>query len=209
VAVAGRKQFSTEEALRLATDFFRRNGYAGSSMDDLVRHTGVGRGSLYATFGNKEQLFLSTLDQYCRTMMARLQIDEAQPPRQAMGKFLADLLDAIQSWGPGGCLVTNTCAEYLTVPTSAQERINAALAEQEDQLLRYFRRAARRGELPPGRSPQHLAALFVAVRQSLCLLWKAGQTTPRLTAVAQASLHVLDGPPTAADPGRGPGRAPA
>ncbi|MFE3271256.1 TetR/AcrR family transcriptional regulator, partial [Streptomyces sp. NPDC059215] len=36
---------------------FRSGGYAGTSVDDIGRAAGLGRGSLYAAFGDKHQLF--------------------------------------------------------------------------------------------------------------------------------------------------------
>ncbi|HEX3829341.1 MAG TPA: TetR/AcrR family transcriptional regulator [Sporichthyaceae bacterium] len=198
--VAGRKQFDTGSALQLATDFFRRSGYTSSSIDDLVHETGISRSSLYATFGNKEQLFLTALSHYCATMMERLWVQTALPPHPAMHRFLGDLLDAIEEWGPGGCLMTNTCAEYLAIPTAAQLRVREGLAQQQDQLVTYFQLAAARGELPPGRSAGELADLFVALRQALCLLWKAGESKAKLLTIVEVALTVLGDPPERTTP---------
>jgi len=37
---------------------FWRNGYDGTSLDDLVAATGMNRPSLYAAFGDKRDLYL-------------------------------------------------------------------------------------------------------------------------------------------------------
>jgi TetR/AcrR family transcriptional repressor of nem operon len=190
--VAGKKQFDPQEALAVAVQLFRANGYASTSIDDLVTLTGVGRGSLYSTFGNKERLFLSTLDLYCADMMACLVVDTSLPPRLAIRGFLVDLLDTIETWGRGGCLVTNTCAEYAGVPRSAQRRVTRALVEQRRQLAAYFDLAASRGELMGSRTPTELADLFVALRQSLCLLWKAGERKRQLVALVDTALDSLE-----------------
>jgi len=44
---------------------FRKTGYAGTSLDDLCAVTGLGRGSLYAAFGDKHSLFLAAFGGYC------------------------------------------------------------------------------------------------------------------------------------------------
>ena len=62
--MAGVKQFDQDVLLDQAMAVFWRNGYQGTSIQDLVEATGVNRGSLYATFGDKCGLFLAVLDHY-------------------------------------------------------------------------------------------------------------------------------------------------
>ena len=62
--MAGKKAFQPDLALDRAMNLFWERGYAGSSVEDLVQCTGIGRGSLYDTFGNKHALYLAALDRY-------------------------------------------------------------------------------------------------------------------------------------------------
>jgi TetR/AcrR family transcriptional repressor of nem operon len=55
--------FERADAIRSAAGSFLRTGYEGTSIDDLVRSTGVHRGSLYQAFGSKRGLFLASLRQ--------------------------------------------------------------------------------------------------------------------------------------------------
>ena len=52
------KSFKTDEALTKAMNAFWARGYEATSMQDLVDCMGIGRGSLYAAFGDKRRLFL-------------------------------------------------------------------------------------------------------------------------------------------------------
>src|SRR6202011_688874 len=67
-AMAGVKQFDRDEVLDRAMAAFWTRGYEATSIDDLVQATGIGRGSLYGTFGDKRQLFLAALDHYWNTV---------------------------------------------------------------------------------------------------------------------------------------------
>src|SRR5882724_11450078 len=58
------KEFDREEALRRAIPVFWEKGFAGTSTDDLVGAMGIGRQSLYDTFGNTRRLFLAALRTY-------------------------------------------------------------------------------------------------------------------------------------------------
>ena len=52
-----RRTFIENEAIDSATAVFAERGFAGASVDDLVRATGVNRASLYGVFGSKDGLF--------------------------------------------------------------------------------------------------------------------------------------------------------
>lgn len=65
--MAGRKQFDVDEALRRAMHVFWRWGYSEASIDRLTEGTGLGRGSLYGTFGDKSTLFRKSLQRYAQT----------------------------------------------------------------------------------------------------------------------------------------------
>jgi len=193
--MARKKEFDTDDAMGRATDLFRQKGYVAASIDDLTRATGLSRSSLYDTFGNKEQLFAAVLDRYRVEMMARLVPDPDVPPAVALERFLLELLDAFEAWGPhAGCLITTTCSELTNTPDSIQRSCTAALQEQDDQLRAYFTDAVRRGALPTDTDVAHLAAYFVAMRQSVGLLWRAGESREKLTAVIKLGTQILPAP---------------
>ena len=62
--MARTKEFDPDAALQSALELFWRQGYEATSMADLVGHHGIGRASIYATFGNKHELYLKALDRY-------------------------------------------------------------------------------------------------------------------------------------------------
>jgi TetR/AcrR family transcriptional repressor of nem operon len=58
------KAFDPDLAVEQAMDVFWCRGYEATSVQDLVDATGVGRQSLYGTFGSKDELYLQALDRY-------------------------------------------------------------------------------------------------------------------------------------------------
>jgi TetR/AcrR family transcriptional repressor of nem operon len=62
--MARTKEFDPDEAVNAATAVFRANGYDATTTDDLRLAMGIGRQSLYDTFGGKKQLFLESLRRY-------------------------------------------------------------------------------------------------------------------------------------------------
>src|SRR6266403_1816135 len=63
-SVARPKEFVEEQALDAAIDVFREHGFDGTSAEMLVRALGIGRQSLYDTFGDKWQIYLSSVRRY-------------------------------------------------------------------------------------------------------------------------------------------------
>ena len=65
MAVGRPRAFDTDKALDCALQVFWQKGYKSASMSDLTEAMGINRPSLYAAFGNKEELFRKALDRYC------------------------------------------------------------------------------------------------------------------------------------------------
>ena len=61
------KLFDENEVLTKAMNLFWKQGYAATSVQDLVTHLGINRASLYDTFGDKEQLFKKSFELYRKT----------------------------------------------------------------------------------------------------------------------------------------------
>ena len=55
------REFEVAEVLSKARTVFAAQGYNGTSIDELVRATGLMRGSIYKAFGSKRNLFVLIL----------------------------------------------------------------------------------------------------------------------------------------------------
>src|SRR6266436_282484 len=55
------KEFESEAALNGAIEVFSEHGFEGTSTDELLRVMGISRQSMYDTFGDKRQLYLTSL----------------------------------------------------------------------------------------------------------------------------------------------------
>lgn len=56
------REFDTGTFLRQAGELFVKRGYNATSIDELVKVTGVARGSLYSIFGSKQGVFIAVLE---------------------------------------------------------------------------------------------------------------------------------------------------
>ena len=90
------RQFDVDEALDRALEVFWARGYEGATLLELTSAMGINRPSLYAAFGNKEQLFRKVLDRYQTGPMSFLTECPAQADRPGCGRghFLGVRQDA-------------------------------------------------------------------------------------------------------------------
>src|ERR1700732_1585920 len=69
------RKFVEDQVIEAARDQFWTHGYGGTSLDDLVALTGLGRGSLYGAFGDKHTIFMRALDEYSTATMAAVRAE--------------------------------------------------------------------------------------------------------------------------------------
>ena len=65
------REFDETQVLEAARDAFWSTGYGGTSIDDLTTATGLGKGSLYAAFGGKRELFERVFTEHCEEAVAQ------------------------------------------------------------------------------------------------------------------------------------------
>src|SRR2546423_11648112 len=78
------RQFDVDEALDRALEVFWARGYEGATLPELTKAMGINRPSLYAAFGNKEQLFRKALERYQTGPMSFLAEALHQPTARAV-----------------------------------------------------------------------------------------------------------------------------
>ncbi|MEK8144694.1 helix-turn-helix domain-containing protein [Streptomyces sp. M10(2022)] len=81
VRMARPRSFDEKQVLNAVRDQFWDTGYAATSLEDLMRVSGLGKGSLYAAFGDKRQLFLRALHSYTDDSHGHLREALAEAPR--------------------------------------------------------------------------------------------------------------------------------
>jgi TetR/AcrR family transcriptional repressor of nem operon len=193
--VARPREFNADTALDRAMNVFWSKGYEATSLDDLCEATGLSRSSLYATFGNKRDLLLQTVDRYTeqRTPTLAAALARPVPIRKAVAALLDDFIDDIVT-GPGrrGCFLGNCAAELPRSDRVALARVRQGLARTEAMFHEAFVRAKQRGELAPSTDVDALARFFTAAFQGLRLMGKANPDRVVLKDIATTILQSLD-----------------
>ena len=191
------KEFCVEGALARALEVFWRHGYEGASLTELTEAMGITRPSLYATYGNKEQLFHKALDLYDARHLGFARAALAAPrAREVAARLLegfADLATGVDS--PPGCLGT---VGALACSTAA-EPIKAELTRRrglfEAELAARLARARREGDLAADEAPADLARYVMVVAGGLAVQGAGGASRASLARAVQVALRAWPAPP--------------
>ncbi|RST20765.1 TetR/AcrR family transcriptional regulator [Streptomyces sp. WAC04770] len=201
--------FDEEAALDLAVEVFWRQGYEGTSISDLTDAMGINRPSLYATYGNKEQLFHRAFDRYRKTKTAYIANAFEQPTAYAViESFLRGSADALTADGhPLGCLSVQGGLACSPRNAGIPDALAAGRATTERALAQRLARATQDGDLQEKTDPQALARFVMILSEGFAVHATAGTEPADLHAsidIALQSVTALCSPPPRPDHAAGP-----
>ncbi|MBA4783519.1 MAG: TetR/AcrR family transcriptional regulator [Rhizobiales bacterium] len=183
--------FDEAVALAEASGVFLRRGYSATSLDDISAATGLKRSSLYATFGDKQSLYLQALDSYLRDLSEGLDgaFSAEGSLRDKLLRFFDGALESyFRSERGEGCLVLATAPAEALSDAAVNERLRQVTEGVETAIARHLK-AAR--DLSPQTSPKVLAQLIAAVLHSLALRVRAGTSRREAQAFCRAAVDAL------------------
>lgn len=139
-------------------------GYYGLGIQDLLRETGIPKGSFYHHFNSKEDFALQVVDCYMETVHEGLELaleDDSRPPLERVRGFFELTREKYRQEGYMGCLLGGLGQELSGVNEAFRGRIEDCLSQISRRLSLCLDEARRRGELPPGTDTRSMADLLV------------------------------------------------
>jgi AcrR family transcriptional regulator len=187
------REFDEQEALDKALSVFWTQGFDGTSIDDLVHATGLGRASLYNAFGDKERMFARVIDHYLdRIAASEVPIADDEPVEHALSAIFDERLRALcPKSGPKGCflLVSGTAGG---TPAFAQEALTRSIERTAEALEALLRRGQKRGEVDRKADSRELARFLLVVLHGISTSARAGVPASDLRKVAHDAIsHVV------------------
>jgi TetR/AcrR family transcriptional regulator, transcriptional repressor for nem operon len=188
------REFDESSVLDAVMDAFWQNGYEATSAQHLVEATGLGRGSLYNAYSNKDGLFEQALQRYNRrTHETVALLSGSAPIKDRVRRLLLSVVEIDRNARKRrGCLATNSAIEVGRDPRFAQLlRQNFRILEAG--LERSISAAQSEGQVPSDRDPAVLATYFLNTIQGLRVMTSimpAGKRAP-LIDVIEMSLRAL------------------
>src|SRR5579859_5130455 len=181
------REFSPEQVLEEAMQQFWERGYRATSVDDLVRATGVRPGSLYGAFkGGKRALLLGSLERYARLIVPQKlgELDRPDASVAAVRAYFDGLVqDLLSAEGRQGCLLVNSAIELAATDDAVAAVVRGHHARLERCFTAALRTAIARGEISASVDPVGAARVLVATSQGLMVVGKANPDREVLAAI--------------------------
>jgi AcrR family transcriptional regulator len=196
------RMFDVDAALDAAVEVFWRYGYEGSSIATLIEAMGISVPSLYAAFGNKDELFRRAVERYDDKYgeLFRSALEEPTARRVFTSLIRAAIVQATRPKRPDGCLLVQGALASGPEADSARTILMQYRHAAETAIRERFERAAREGDLPPPLDPKQLARFVWTVNQGIAVQAAGGATRSELEGVWAMAMRCW---PDGGSPGDG------
>ncbi len=185
------KTYREDDVVQAAMNVFWRNGYVATSMSDLYAATGLKPGNLYATFSDKETLFLRTFEAYAAHFKASM--PSGLQGLAAIRAWLRTQVDlATSDPERKGCLIVNTITEREAHSPATRAVAQARLGEIKAFFATALTEAIEFGELPADIDVERYASGLAGAVVAIMSLGRAGAEASMIEAVGISAMEALE-----------------
>jgi TetR/AcrR family transcriptional repressor of nem operon len=187
------REFDEGTVLDAAVLCFWKQGYAATSVRDLVAQTGIAAASLYNAFGDKRALYQQALDHYVEASVAdRIRRCEALPPRQAIEAFFDDIVKrSLNDRDRKGCMLVNAALDVAPHDPAFRQIVAEVLVGIEAFFLACIRAGQADGTVPRSLPAETLSQNLLGVLMGIRVLARVRPERARLEGVATPALALL------------------
>lgn len=185
------RSFDKQHALARAMEVFWEKGYEGTSMADLTSVMEITAPSIYAAFGNKEDLFREALALYVSTEGAELLRPVLAAP-SAYEAIQSLLMESARIYTrknrPTGCLVVMSALQGGAAVDTVRGELATKRMRNVDDLAKLLSRGVKTGEIPATADLKAMARFYVTVQEGMSIQARDGASRQALESVAHSAL---------------------
>ncbi len=184
------RSFDRGRALERAMHVFWRQGYEATSVSELTRAMRINPPSLYAAFGDKEQLYLEALGRYHQRRVESMAkwFDEEPTAKAAVRRLLTEAARELARAGaPRGSMLVFSAMQCSS--EALQAKLSERRASVRAMLKARIDRGLHEGELARGTDTDALVDFYSAVFQGMSLQARGGASRKRLGAIAEIAVR--------------------
>jgi TetR/AcrR family transcriptional regulator, transcriptional repressor for nem operon len=189
------KQFDEAEVLQRARELFREKGYNGTSMDELVKVTGLNRSSLYDTFGDKRNLYIRSLEEYQQNTL-RLREESLQkitsPRKKIQYMFNQSVKEILSDPRRKGCFMVNATTELANQDKKVSKLAGSNMECMEGLFYQWIKEGQAIGEIANLYNAKALARYLFSSISGLQVIGQTVDDKSVLEDVVKVTLSVLD-----------------
>lgn len=183
--------FDMDVALEKALQVFWKRGYEGTSIAELTEALGINKPSLYAAFGNKEDLFKKALTRYAQGPVAFVtEVVNESTARKVAESFLEKAAEALTSAkNPKGCMIVQGALSCGEEAEGARDILIKFRSGYEYLLAMRFEKAKAEGDLPDSVVAKDLAKYLAVLHQGMSVQATSGSSKQELLNISKLALN--------------------
>ena len=188
-------EFDEEKVLTNAMEQFWREGYEASSVQKLLDCTGINRGTLYNSFGDKDTFFKSCVDQYNKVVdkqiAASLKNSKLGPWEAIEDYFGETVLNVTNKHRSMGCLLVNSVCESINYDKQMRKVVRGSLASIRKALAARLKEAHKNRKMKMGISAEFAAEVLMNSLHGIRVNSRDGKTPKQLKELIKFSVASL------------------
>ena len=183
--------FDYEVALEKAMQTFWKYGYEGTSMSALIEAMDMNKPSIYAAFGNKEDLFNQALGKYVSEPSGFVKEALAQPTSYLVAEqFLTQAVELLtQHQYPRGCMIVQGALSCSPETETIQKKLISYRANLEERFKKRFDLAKDNADLPEDTDTAALAKYIATMHQGISVQASSGVSKDALMAMIAIAMQ--------------------
>jgi len=186
------REFSIPDALDKATPIFWQKGYRGTSLDDLTEAMDINRPSLYAAFGDKENLFLQVVDRYRERYIFPpvKKLLEAKDLRKGLTEFFSSMADVlVQNQTPAGCVIACLLSDECGESESIRNKLADSIGRSDAAFYRLFDQHQK--QLRKSLDAASAGRIMTSLMQGMATRARAGANKRALLQIGESFIKLM------------------
>jgi len=187
------REYKKEDVLEAATGLFWAKGFEATSISELVELTGLNKHSMYREFGDKEGLFLASLDHYAKESNKELGEVLTRKPLglSNLEAFFDNRVEYAASPGCKGCLLVNSVTEDEILSDKINDKIQKMLTMQEGLFYDCLLAAKDKGEISKNKDCKVLASYLSCFLRGLINFGRSDTNKATLRKMTEVALMAI------------------
>ncbi|MFD2611633.1 TetR/AcrR family transcriptional regulator [Paenibacillus gansuensis] len=195
--MARTKEFDEDAVLLKAMHLFWEQGYEKTSIQDLVSHLGIHKGSLYDTYGDKHTLYIKALKRYIESFEQKVirpvkrHMADTGSAKEAI-RMMLEMAVLLNEEIPVGCFAVNTAVELAKHDSECREYVLLSWSRVEQLLHELIVEGQQSGELSMSLNVEWLSHYFNNAIIGLRVMAKGITDREKFNQIIEMNMSVLE-----------------
>lgn len=170
-----KKARTRQYIIERAAPLFNQKGFAGTSLHDIMKMTGLKKGGIYGNFDSKEDIAVASFEYAVElvTEAVKMRADQKLKSYEKL-QVVIDFYRNYLTNSPidGGCPILNTSIEADDTNPVLRKRVIQALDNWRGSMAGTIKKGIKRGEIKPTIDAEEFATIFIATLEGGIMMSK-------------------------------------